>query len=112
MQIAVDEQGLEWWEKLPAERQDRVPVPLPTAAQIEDAHWQLVPHANWAAEKERLSKPGVKGCLPGDGCHCKVCSLHSGELSPSQTQDGNAAHFRCFVVAYLHTCGILSSQWT
>ena len=80
MQIAVDEQGLEWWEKLPAERQDRVPVPLPTAAQIEDAHWQLVPHANWAAEKERLSKPGVKGCLPGDGCHCKVCSLHSGEL--------------------------------
>lgn len=81
MQIPVDEDGLEWWEKLPAERQNRIPVPQPTAEQIEDAHWQLVPHANWVDERARLKEAGGTGRLPGEGCHCKVCSLHYGELT-------------------------------
>lgn len=88
MQIPVDEEGLEWWEKLPTDKQGTLPVSKVTVDQIEDAHWQLVPHANWAAERERLQKAAeeaqergveAKGRLPGDGCNCKVCSLHQGK---------------------------------
>lgn len=89
VQIPIDEKGLEWWEKLPTDKQGSLPVSKVTAEQIEDAHWQLVPHANWTAERDRLQKAAeeaqekgeeAKGRLPGEGCHCKVCSLHYGEL--------------------------------
>ena len=77
MQVPVDDNGLEWWEKLPIEKQDRVPLPPPTAEAIEDIHWQLVVELD---EKSLEAALKGDGKLPGSDCSCKACKVHQSEL--------------------------------
>ena len=74
VQIARDEEGLEWWEKLPVEKQDRVPLPPPTPEDMENIHWQLVPELD-----EKSLQTLLKGNrrLPGGDCTCKACTVHT-----------------------------------
>ena len=73
MQIPVDDNGLEWWEKLPIEKQDRFPLPPPTPESIEDIHWQLIVELD---EKSLEAAVKDSGKLPGDHCSCKACTVH------------------------------------
>ena len=81
MQVPVDESGLEWWEKLTIEKQDRVALPTVTAEVIEDIHWQLVVELD---EKSLENALKVNGKLPGSSCGCKACAVHKSESSCSQ----------------------------
>ena len=78
LQVPVDKNGLEWWEKLTAEKQDRVALPSITAEVIEDIHWQLVVELD---EKSLENVLKGNGKLPGASCGCKACTVHKGEAS-------------------------------
>ena len=79
MQIPVDENGLEWWEKLPVEKQDRFPLPPPTPESIEDIHWQLIVELDQKALEAAVKDSGK---LPGEHCGCKACRVHKSNPSP------------------------------
>ncbi len=76
----MDQDGLEWWEKLPVEKQDRAPLQAPTAEAIEDVHWQLVPELDQnsleVALDVALRNHPDRGRLPGGDCSCKACTIH------------------------------------
>jgi len=77
MQIPVDENGLEWWERLPIEKQDRFPLPPPTPESIEDIHWQLIVELDQKALEAAVKDSGK---LPGEHCGCKACRVHKRKL--------------------------------
>lgn len=79
VQVPTDDDGKEFWEKLPVEKQDRVPLPAPTAEMIEDMHWQLVPELSEESFRLMLLRH-PNGRLPGAGCACKACSVHQREF--------------------------------
>ena len=85
MQIPVDENGLEWWEKLPIEKQDRFPLPPPTPESIEDIHWQLIVELDQKALEAAVKDSGK---LPGEHCGCKACRVHKSKLP--QPWDGGS----------------------
>ena len=60
------------------EKQDRVPLPSPTADMIENMHWQLVSELDDEGLTRQLQKY-PNGRLPGPGCTCKACLLHQRE---------------------------------
>lgn len=76
-EIPVDENGLEWWEKVPIEKQDRFPLPPPTPESIEDIHWQLIVELDQKALEAAVKDSGK---LPGEHCGCKACKVHKRKL--------------------------------
>ena len=95
---------MEFWEKLPIEKQDRVSLPAPTAEMIEDMHWQLVPELSTESFRLMLQKH-PNGRLPGAGCPCKACLVHQRESMhaytahkavPSFAQDLPLCYLRSF----------------
>lgn len=86
MQIPVDENGLEWWEKVPIEKQDRFPLPPPTPESIEDIHWQLIVELDQKALEAAVKDSGK---LPGEHCGCKACKVHKRKL-PQPLGVGNS----------------------
>jgi len=85
MQIPVDENGLEWCEKLPIEKQDRFPLPPPTPESNEDKHWQLIVELDQKALEAAVKDSGK---LPGEHCGCKACRVHKSKLP--QPWDGGS----------------------
>ncbi|DBA94318.1 TPA: hypothetical protein ACH3X1_001927 [Trebouxia sp. C0004] len=85
-EIPVDENGLEWWEKLPIEKQDRFPLPRPTPESIEDIHWQLIVELDQKALEAAVKDSGK---LPGEHCGCKACKIHKRKLE--EAGDAQAA---------------------